>query len=47
MYKKKLLAKVAYFYYVENKTQAEISKILGIYRTTISRMLTQAKKKAL
>lgn len=45
--RKKLLAKAAYLYYVENKTQAEISKILGIYRTTVSRMLAQAKKEGL
>lgn len=45
--KKKLCAKVAYLYYVENKTQAEIATILGIYRTTISRILTQAKKEGL
>lgn len=42
--KSKLLARVAYLYYSENKTQSEIAKILGVYRTTISRMLSQAKK---
>ncbi|WP_324254753.1 sugar-binding transcriptional regulator [Enterococcus sp. CWB-B31] len=40
--KKKLLAKIAYLYYVEEKTQNEISKELNIYRTTISRMLKLA-----
>ena len=45
--KKKLLAKIAYLYYVENKNQTEISNILGIYRTTISRMLTQARKEGI
>nr|OTP19099.1 hypothetical protein A5888_000913 [Enterococcus sp. 9E7_DIV0242] len=45
--RKKLLAKVAYLYYVDNKTQAEISKMLGIYRTTISRMLAQAKREGI
>lgn len=42
--KNKLLARVAYLYYSENKTQSGIAKILGVYRTTISRMLSQAKK---
>lgn len=42
--KKKLLAKIAYMYYVEEMKQSEISKELGIYRTSVSRMLTQAKK---
>ncbi|MCH4170387.1 MAG: sugar-binding transcriptional regulator [Lactobacillus sp.] len=41
--KKRLLAKVAYLYFIEDYTQAEISKELNIYRTTISRMLKQAK----
>jgi DNA-binding transcriptional regulator LsrR (DeoR family) len=45
--RKKLLAKVAYLYYIENQTQAEISKALGIYRTTISRMLATAKKEGI
>jgi DNA-binding transcriptional regulator LsrR (DeoR family) len=45
--RKKLLAKIAYLYYIENQTQAEISKALGIYRTTISRMLTKAKKEGI
>lgn len=45
--KKKLLAKIAYLYYVENKNQTEIANILGIYRTTISRMLAQARKEGI
>ncbi|WP_368552625.1 sugar-binding transcriptional regulator [Enterococcus faecalis] len=45
--KKKLLAKIAYLYYVENKTQTEISKMLDIYRTSVSRMLAQAKKEGI
>lgn len=45
--KRKLLAKVAYLYYIEDKTQSEISKELNIYRTTISRMLKQAREKGL
>ncbi|MCH3963488.1 MAG: sugar-binding transcriptional regulator [Clostridium sp.] len=40
----KLIAKIAYLYYMENKTQEEISKELNVYRTTISRLLKQAKK---
>lgn len=42
---RKQLAKVAYLYYIEGKNQAEIAKELGIYRTTISRMLTRAREK--
>lgn len=42
--KQKLLAKVAYLYYIEDKNQAEIAEELGLTRTTISRMLTQARK---
>ncbi|WP_057770483.1 sugar-binding transcriptional regulator [Lactobacillus selangorensis] len=38
-----LLAKVAYLYYEQDYTQAQIAKELGIYRTTISRMLKQAR----
>ncbi len=40
---KQLLAKIAYLYYIENKTQNEIAAELNIYRTTISRMLKQAR----
>lgn len=40
--KKKLLARVAYLYYVEGKKQSEIAKELDIYRTSVSRMLKQA-----
>src|SRR5699024_1381184 len=39
------LAKAAYMYYIEGLTQKEIAEQLGIYRSTVSRMLTQAKKK--
>ncbi|MBP1047750.1 sugar-binding transcriptional regulator [Enterococcus sp. BWM-S5] len=45
--KKKLLAKAAYLYYVEEKTQNEIAEELNIYRTTISRMLKQAQKEGI
>jgi DNA-binding transcriptional regulator LsrR (DeoR family) len=43
--KMKLLSQVAYMYFVEDKSQSEISEQLGIYRTTISRMLKEAKEK--
>lgn len=42
--KRDLLARVAYLYYVENQTQSQIAKTLGIYRTTISRLLKQARE---
>lgn len=42
--KKKLLAKAAYMYYQQDLTQAQIAKELNIYRTTVSRMLAQAKE---
>lgn len=45
--KKKLLSKVAYMHYIEEKSQDTISKELNIYRTTISRMIKQAKKDGL
>ncbi|MDR1568539.1 MAG: sugar-binding transcriptional regulator [Streptococcaceae bacterium] len=45
--KKKLLAKIAYMYYVEGLNQSQISKELGIYRTSVSRMLTQAKEEGI
>lgn len=42
--REKLLKRVAYLYYIENKTQSEIAKELNIYRTTISRMLKEARE---
>lgn len=39
----KLLVRVAEMYYLEEKTQSQISKALGIHRTTISRLLKQAR----
>ena len=42
--RKKLLAKLAYLYYVEDKSQSQIAAETGIYRTTVSRMLAEAKK---
>ncbi|MFI3087277.1 sugar-binding transcriptional regulator [Streptococcus sp. 2022WUSS037] len=41
--KRRQLAKIAYLYYIEGKSQAEIAMETGIYRTTVSRMLTRAK----
>ena len=45
--RKRLLAKIAYLYYVEEKSQAEIAAETGIYRTTVSRMLAEAKKEGI
>lgn len=45
--RRKLLAKVAYLYYIEDKNQSEIAEELNIYRTTISRMLKQAREKGI
>ncbi|ANK58898.1 DNA-binding transcriptional regulator [Loigolactobacillus backii] len=39
-----LLAKVAYLYYIQGRTQSQIATELNIYRTTISRMLQQARQ---
>ena len=39
----KLLSKIAYLYYIENLNQSQIAAKLGIYRTSISRMLTEAR----
>ena len=39
-----LVLKVAYLYYIENKPQNEIAKMLGISITTVSRLLTKAKE---
>ncbi|MDQ8773989.1 sugar-binding transcriptional regulator [Streptococcus ruminantium] len=45
--KRRQLAKIAYLYYVEGKSQAEIATETGIYRTTVSRMLTKAKSEGI
>lgn len=45
--KRKFLAKVAYLYYMQEKTQAEIARELNIHRTSISRMLKQAKEEGI
>ncbi|GAB2023544.1 sugar-binding transcriptional regulator [Pseudolactococcus yaeyamensis] len=43
--KYKLLSQVAYMYYIEDMSQQEISDKLGIYRTTISRLIKEAREK--
>ncbi|MEG0628017.1 MAG: helix-turn-helix domain-containing protein, partial [Enterococcus sp.] len=45
--KQNLLAKVAYMSYEQELTQAQIAKELSIYRTTVSRMISQAKKQGI
>lgn len=40
----RILVKVSQLYYIEGLTQSEISNKLGIYRTTISRLLKKAKE---
>lgn len=40
--REKLLIKVAYLYYVENKKQSEISKELNLNQATISRLIREA-----
>lgn len=45
--KRRQLAKIAYLYYEEGKSQAEIAADTGIYRTTVSRMLTKAKSEGI
>lgn len=40
----RLMVKIAQMYYHENMSQSEISKRLGIYRTTISRILKKARE---
>ncbi|VTS12377.1 sorbitol operon regulator [Streptococcus pseudoporcinus] len=42
--KRRMLAKLAYLFYVEGKSQTQIAEETGIYRTTVSRMLAKAKK---
>lgn len=44
MDERKLLIKVAEMYYNEDKNQAEISRELGIHRTTISKLLKQSRE---
>lgn len=46
-HEERLLIKIARMYYEENMTQSEIAETLGIYRTTIGRMLKKARKKGI
>ena len=41
----RLMVKIAQMYYEQNFTQAEIARALGIYRTSISRMLKKVRLK--
>ena len=41
--KHQLLARVAHLYYIEDINQAKIAKDLNIHRTTVSRMLKEAR----
>lgn len=41
--RRRLLAKAAYFYYVEGQNQEEVAQALNVNRTTVSRMLLEAK----
>jgi DNA-binding transcriptional regulator LsrR (DeoR family) len=45
--REELLADVAEMYYQEGQTQAEISKEIGMTRSAISRMLTEARQKGI
>ncbi|KHD44844.1 sugar-binding transcriptional regulator [Streptococcus hongkongensis] len=45
--RKRLLAKIAYMYYIEEKSQTQIAKELSIYRTTICRHLAKAKSEGI
>jgi DNA-binding transcriptional regulator LsrR (DeoR family) len=45
--KYKLLSQVAYMYFIEDISQQEISEKLGIYRTTISRLIKEAREKGI
>ncbi|NTW72065.1 MAG: sugar-binding transcriptional regulator [Eubacteriaceae bacterium] len=45
--KDRILMRIASMYYIENLTQSEISKELGIYRTTISRLLKTAREEGI
>ncbi len=43
--REELLADIAEYYYIGGKTQAEISKTVGMTRSAISRLLTEARQK--
>lgn len=44
MHDERLVTRVAYQYYIQNLTQSQIAKNLNIGRSTISRLLTQARQ---
>jgi len=46
-YEEELMIKIAWYYYIENLTQQEIAKILGINRIKILRLLDKAKENGL
>ena len=46
-YEEELMTKIAWYYYIENLTQQEIAKILGINRIKILRLLDKAKENGL
>lgn len=43
----RILAKIAQMYYIDNLTQSQISERLGIYRTTISRLIKKAREEGI
>jgi deoxyribonucleoside regulator len=43
--REEMLADIAEMYYMEGKTQAEISQTIGMTRSAISRLLTEARQK--
>ena len=45
--RKRLLAKIGYLYYVENKSQNEIANELEMNRTTVSRMIKQVQNEGM
>ena len=45
--RRRIITKVAYMYYMEGLTQTEISNKMGIYRTTVSRMINKARQEGI
>lgn len=43
----RLMVKIAQMYYEQDFTQAEIARALGIYRTSISRMLKKVREQGI
>jgi DNA-binding transcriptional regulator LsrR (DeoR family) len=44
---RRIITKIAYLYYIEGKSQKEISQELDIYRTTVGRMLRKAQREGI